>query len=167
MVLFCATIRKDSVLLLRFPFLSHVKVFSCENSLVCRLKCPYSCFSSHFCFLVIIIILMLVLSLLFLIAVISLPQHFLCSLVVAASIHRHYLEYWYILFLLFLIHIDFLCYLPGLRPNESWFFLFPGPFVEVLPSPTSRMVRSIFREGQPNWLKNASNCSSDSTKRHW
>ena len=30
MVLFCAAIRRDSVSLLRFPFLSHVQVFSCE-----------------------------------------------------------------------------------------------------------------------------------------
>ena len=29
-----------------------VQVFSCEISLVCHLKCAYSCFSSHFCFLV-------------------------------------------------------------------------------------------------------------------
>ena len=46
--LFCAAIRRDSVSLLRFPFLSRVQVFSSETSLVCRLKYPYSCFSSHF-----------------------------------------------------------------------------------------------------------------------
>ena len=33
MALFCAAIRRDSVSLLRFPFLSHVHVFSCEMSL--------------------------------------------------------------------------------------------------------------------------------------
>ena len=37
----------------RFPFLSHVQVFSCKILLVCRLKCPHSCFSFHFHFLVI------------------------------------------------------------------------------------------------------------------
>ena len=61
-----------------FPVLSHVQVlvFSCEISLVCRLKCPYSCFSSHFCFLVIFALLMFVLSMLFLVAVISFPPRF-------------------------------------------------------------------------------------------
>ena len=50
MSLFWAAIGRDSVSLLRFPFLSHVQVFSCEMSLVCHLKCPYSCFSTHFLF---------------------------------------------------------------------------------------------------------------------
>ena len=40
MVLFCVTIKRDSVSLLRFPFLSHVQVFSCEISFVCLFKCP-------------------------------------------------------------------------------------------------------------------------------
>ena len=50
MALFCAAIRRDSVFLLRFPFLNHIQVFSCEILLICHLKCLYSCFSSHFCF---------------------------------------------------------------------------------------------------------------------
>ena len=37
-VLFCATIRRDSVSLLKFPFLTHVQVFSCEMSFIRRLK---------------------------------------------------------------------------------------------------------------------------------
>ena len=40
MTLFCAAIRKDSVSLLRFSFLSHVQVFSCEMSLISRFKRP-------------------------------------------------------------------------------------------------------------------------------
>ena len=44
MVLFCAAIRRDSVSLLWFSFLSHVQVFLCEISVVCRLKYPYSYF---------------------------------------------------------------------------------------------------------------------------
>ena len=64
MALFCAAFRKDSVSLLRFPFLSHVNVFLCEISLVCRLKYPYSCFSSHFCFLVIVVLLIFMLPVL-------------------------------------------------------------------------------------------------------
>ena len=48
MAFFCATIRRDSVSLLRFPFFRNVQVFSCEISLVC-----HSCFSFHFRFLVI------------------------------------------------------------------------------------------------------------------
>ena len=38
--LFCVDIWKDSVFLERYLFLSHVHVFSCEMSLVCRLKRP-------------------------------------------------------------------------------------------------------------------------------
>ena len=72
----CAGIRRDSVFLLRFPFLSHVPVFSCEISLVNRLKRPYSCFFSHFCFLVISVLLILVPSELYLIAVICIPPRF-------------------------------------------------------------------------------------------
>ena len=52
MVLFCAVIRRNSVSLLRFPFRGHVQVFSSAISSVYRLKSPYICFSSHFCFLV-------------------------------------------------------------------------------------------------------------------
>ena len=72
----CAAIARHSVSLLRFLFLSYVQVFSCELSLVRRLKCPQCCFSSHFCFLVIAVLLILVLSVLFLVAVISLLLHF-------------------------------------------------------------------------------------------
>ena len=61
-VLFCATIRRNSVSLVRFLFLSYVHLFSCEMLLISRLKRPQSCFSSHFCFLVIFIQLILMLS---------------------------------------------------------------------------------------------------------
>ena len=37
-VLFCAAIRRDSVSLLRFPFLSHIHIFSCEMLLIIPLK---------------------------------------------------------------------------------------------------------------------------------
>ena len=71
MALFCAAIRRDYVSHLKFPFLSHVLVLSCEMLFISRLKCPWSCFSSHFCFIVIVILLSIVLSVLFLMAVIS------------------------------------------------------------------------------------------------
>ena len=38
--LFCSAIRVDSVSLLKFPFLSHVQVFSCEMSFISCLKRP-------------------------------------------------------------------------------------------------------------------------------
>ena len=41
--------------LLRFPFLSQVQVFWCDILSISRLKHPLSCFSSHFCILVIAI----------------------------------------------------------------------------------------------------------------
>ena len=48
MAWFCAAIKRDTVSLLKFPFLSHIYAFSWEMSLVSHLKCLYSCFSSHF-----------------------------------------------------------------------------------------------------------------------
>ena len=88
MALFCTAIRRDSVYLLRFSFLGCVHIFSCEMLLISYLKHPQSCFSSHFCFLVIVILLVLVLSVLFLVAVISLLPCF--RYVVFKSL------YWYI-----------------------------------------------------------------------
>ena len=76
MALLCAAIRRDSLSLLRFSFLSHIQIYSCEVSLVFRMKYPYSCFSSPFCFLVIAVLLILVLFVLFLVTVISLCSHF-------------------------------------------------------------------------------------------
>ena len=73
--LFCAAIRRDSVSLLKFPFLSHVQVLSCKM-FISRLKHPSSCFPSHFCFLVIVILLAIVLSVSFLMAVITPPSCF-------------------------------------------------------------------------------------------
>ena len=72
MALFWVAIRKESVSLSRLPFPRHVQVFSCEILSACRLKYPYSCFSSNFCFLVIVVLLSIVLFVLFLVAVISL-----------------------------------------------------------------------------------------------
>ena len=76
MALFCVAIRKDSVYLLRFRFLSHIQVFSYEITLASRLKRPQSCLSPYFCFLVIAVLLIIVSILLFLVAVISLPPSF-------------------------------------------------------------------------------------------
>ena len=59
MALFCAAIRRDSVSLLKFPFLSQVQVLSCEMLFISRLKDPQCSFSSHFCFLVIILIIII------------------------------------------------------------------------------------------------------------
>ena len=81
MALFCAVIRRYSVSVLKFSFLNQVKVLSCKMLFISRLKCLYSCFSSHFCFLVIDILFSIVLSILFLMAVISPCSWFpmLCS----------------------------------------------------------------------------------------
>ena len=40
MALFCTAIRRDSVSLLKFIFLSHVQIFSCEMLFISRLKHP-------------------------------------------------------------------------------------------------------------------------------
>ena len=50
MALFCAAIRRGSVSLLKFPFLSYVQVFSCGMFFISRLKCPLSFFSFQFLF---------------------------------------------------------------------------------------------------------------------
>ena len=55
MALFCAAIRKDSVSLLKFPFLSHVHFFLEWDVASYSLKKSIELFS-HFCFLIIIII---------------------------------------------------------------------------------------------------------------
>ena len=77
MALFRAAIRRDSVSLYRFPFLSHVQVFSCEVLLISHLKRPQISFSSDFCFLVISVLVILVSLVLLPVVVIS---HFPCSL---------------------------------------------------------------------------------------
>ena len=71
-----AAIRRDSVSLLKFPFLSHVQVLSCEMLFISRLNRPWSCFPSHFCFLDIVILLFIVFSVLFLVALMSPPSCF-------------------------------------------------------------------------------------------
>ena len=73
---FCAVFRSDPVSVLRFPFFIHVYVFSCAMLLISRLKRPLSCFSSNFCFLVIVVLLILVFLVLFLLAVVSLSPCF-------------------------------------------------------------------------------------------
>ena len=74
MTLFWAAI-KSAVSLLKFPFRCQLQVFSCEISLVCLFKYPYS-FSSKFCFLIMVILFLFRLSVLFLAAVISLSLFF-------------------------------------------------------------------------------------------
>ena len=73
MMLFYATIKRDSVSLTGSSFLIYVHILKCEMLLVSRLKRPLSCFSSHFCSLAIVVPLVLVTLVLFLVAVISLP----------------------------------------------------------------------------------------------
>ena len=90
MALFCGAIRRDSVSLLKFPFCSHVLVLSCEMLLISRLKRPWSCFPSHFCFQVFVILLSIVLSVLFLMTV----RVFLCSLRVVVWMCKRCLRCW-------------------------------------------------------------------------
>ena len=76
MALFCAAIRRDSVSLLMFSFLSHIHVFSSKMKLVSHLTCSYSCIYFYFWFLIVSGLLILVLPVLFLMPVVSLPLRF-------------------------------------------------------------------------------------------
>ena len=71
----CYQMKFSFSLKISLPF--DVQVFSRDISLVCGLKSSYSCFSSHWCFLVIFVLLMFVLSVLFLVALSSFPLCFL------------------------------------------------------------------------------------------
>ena len=153
MALFCATIRRDSVSLLRFPFLNHAHIFSCVMLFISRLKRPWSCFSSHFCFLIIVVLLVLMLSVSFLVAVINPSCVFLCSLRVVVSMRQRCIRCWQVLFLTsFLIHIVCQRHLWDVLPYVwSLVFFFCGPFACVLWS-TSRMIPNILRGIQPRYL---------------
>ena len=70
MALFCASVRRDSVSLLKFPFRSHVNIFSCEIPYVYRLRYSYSYSFSYVSFQYSIVLFIFMLSMLFLIAVI-------------------------------------------------------------------------------------------------
>ena len=66
MIMSCPRIRRNLVSLIIFSFPSHAQLFSGGISLVYRLKYPCSCFTSHFCFLVIVILLIFSQPMLFL-----------------------------------------------------------------------------------------------------
>ena len=131
MALFCAAIRRDYISLLKFPFLSQVHVLSYEILFISRLKRPWSCFPSHFCFLVIVIVLFIVFSVSFVVAVMSLPSCFLYSLWIVVWMRQRCLQCWQVLFLpLFLKHIVCQRRLWDVMPYAlSLVFLFFGPFV--------------------------------------
>ena len=150
MALFCAAIRRDLVSLLGFDFLSHVQVFSCEMSLVSRLKRQKSCFSSHFCFLVIVVPLILMLVL-FLVTVIN-PS--LCFSMLSSS---RYIDASRLFSMLVsslplpsLTHIVYQRHLWDASPYvSSLVFLFSGPFIRVLFWFTSKMVPVSYEEDSP------------------
>ena len=115
-----------------------------------RLKYPYTCFYSHFCFPLIVVCGPCV-FVPFLVALISLSLLFLYSLRVVVSMHRNYLRCWRILFFfLFLTHIFSRCEKSDVRPYvSSLVFLFSGTFVKVLPSSTSKMVQISYKPDSP------------------
>ena len=142
MALFCVTVKRDSVSLLKFPFLSHVHVLSSEMFFISRLKRPKSCFPSHFCFIVIVILLSIVLSVSFLMAVMSPPSWYVYSLWVVVSMRQRCLQCCQVLFFpLFLKHI--VCQRRLLDIRMSLVFLFFGPFVWVHLWSTWERVRDI------------------------
>ena len=109
--MFYAAIRRDSIPLLRFPFHSHVQVFLRKMVHISRLKRPPSCFSSPFCFPVIVVLLVLLLSVLFLMVVIGLSPRFF--FVVFKSLYYYYYNYYFTLLSVF-------------HTSVSWYFLIEG-----------------------------------------
>ena len=77
---------------------------------------------------------------------------FSCSLRVLLLMRQRYLQYWRILFLLFLTHIVYLCHLSDVRPYASLVFLYSGPLAWILTSSILRMVPSILQDRQPRFL---------------
>ena len=63
-IVFCCYLKRFS-LFLNVSFRSQVQVFTSEIFWIRRLKYPYSCFSSHFCFVVIVVLFVLIFSVLF------------------------------------------------------------------------------------------------------
>ena len=88
---FCASITKDLGSLLKFPFVSQVRVFLCGISSSCYLKYRCSYFSTHFCFLAILVLLMISLLVLFLVAFISFLLLDIYCLRVVILLHSRYL----------------------------------------------------------------------------
>ena len=147
MALFCAAIRSDSVSLLMFLFFSHVQVFLRKIPLVCCMKCPYSWFFSHFCFLVIFVLLMFVLSVLFVVTVINLPLLFL----------SHYIDTlmlsWKLVNPLPPFFDTYSMSLSSLGCKAFFIVMnFLVPFTEVHLSFILRIVPSMLRRGQPRYL---------------
>ena len=104
-----------------------------------------------FCFIVFVVLVIFVLFVLFLITVMSFSLLFLCSFRAIISIYRRYLQCLRVLFLLlFLTHIICLCHLWDVRPYATLLdFLFSAPFVEVLPSSTSKWSWVSYKRSSP------------------
>ena len=119
MALFSAIIRRYTFILLRFPFLSHEQFISSEISPVFHLIYPYSCFSSHFSFLM-----LFRWCLFFLGAEITFSLLVLCIFRVLASMHSRYIHSRRVLFLLlFLTHTVSL--------YHRWYFLILRPICSI------------------------------------
>ena len=147
MELFWPTNSKNFFSLLKFSFHNPVHIFSCDISSVCRLKYPYSCFSSHFCFQVFVVLFVLMLSVLLFAAVIRLCT-FWCSPRVVVLMHLCNLQYWQVFFLhIFLTYIVCLYHPSDVRPCAlSSTFLSFGLFVRVPLLSILRIVTCILQE---------------------
>ena len=131
MALFCAAIRRDSVSLLWFPFLSHVKFSHVRFHLFVTWNVHSAVFLPIFVFWLFLFCWCLC-CLLFQVTVISLSLCFFY--VFFLSLYWCNDIIWQDLFLLlFLTHTVCLYHLWDVRPYAlSWVFLFFGPFIGVL-----------------------------------
>ena len=100
----------------RVPPLSHVQGISCAIFSISCMQYPYSCFSSHFCFLDFVVLLFVfMLTLLFMTTVINLSLLIFVYFWVHILLHQPTLQCWWALFLLLFLHIFCQCHLLDVR----------------------------------------------------
>ena len=135
---------------MRFPLLNYVQVISCATPPICRLKNPFSCFSSHFFLDFDILLFVFKLTLLLLAAAVSISLLFFVSSMslrivastlssVLASPLSYFLER-------NSMSLESLLCKAFFYHHLHQFSLSFGPFCRVLSLPILRMVQCIFFE---------------------
>ena len=126
-------------------FLSHVLIFSCEISLVCHLKHPWSCFSSYLCFLVLDVLLDSGCCNESFFALFYVIFESSCGCIVT-TVNVHVSSFSFFFWQIWSVF----CYISDVRPYASPLaFLSSGSIVEVLTRSISRIVPRILQGDSP------------------